>query len=343
VPNGQSRLQFLPRSEIWTTSVVVGCTTAVPGTPRVDDDAAQVPRAPQWVVDGVYRTLAAVDGVFRELAVPYTLLAGSLLGAVRHHGMIPWDDDGDLAIRHEDVVTVREKAGPALEQRGVGLFHEWEVGLKAYALDGRITEHDFLYPSVDIFPVSLLEGRWQFASTFQRQAWPESELAPDTFTRLTGHHFGPLSLPGPPLPAARRYLDACYGPAWSTTGAFSGFHEPLGEGLESTSTDRFEAVLPSADALKRPIVAQRHARTCPTQVPGLDVSEDDDHLVVRRRPGHGVIELNNTAALVFVMATGSTSIEEMARVLEGLFLLKRLPLKEVADSVDELTRIGLLA
>ena len=39
--------------------------------------------------------LLELDRVCRQLGVTYQLGAGSLLGAVRHGGFIPWDDDVD--------------------------------------------------------------------------------------------------------------------------------------------------------------------------------------------------------------------------------------------------------
>ncbi len=42
--------------------------------------------------------LVEVDKICRKCGIRYNIIAGTLLGAVRHGGYIPWDDDADVAM-----------------------------------------------------------------------------------------------------------------------------------------------------------------------------------------------------------------------------------------------------
>lgn len=49
-----------------------------------------------------------IDKVCRENSIEYSLGAGTLLGAVRHGGFIPWDDDGDIIVKRSDYDRLME-------------------------------------------------------------------------------------------------------------------------------------------------------------------------------------------------------------------------------------------
>lgn len=50
----------------------------------------------------IQNILLAIDSVCKEHNLRYYLWAGTMLGAVRHGGFIPWDDDLDIAMPRKD-------------------------------------------------------------------------------------------------------------------------------------------------------------------------------------------------------------------------------------------------
>lgn len=61
----------------------------------------------QEIHNGLLELLKAFKNVCDKEGIWYTLAFGTVLGAVRHKGFIPWDSDADVCIKLEDVERFR--------------------------------------------------------------------------------------------------------------------------------------------------------------------------------------------------------------------------------------------
>ncbi|CAJ1432749.1 unnamed protein product, partial [Effrenium voratum] len=55
------------------------------------------------------QVLAAFHDLCRELGIPYLIIRGPILGLARHHGTLPWENDGDVCVpksHEEDFLTL---------------------------------------------------------------------------------------------------------------------------------------------------------------------------------------------------------------------------------------------
>jgi lipopolysaccharide cholinephosphotransferase len=87
--------------------------------------------------------LLEFDRVCRLLDVPYQLGAGSLLGAVRHGGFIPWDDDVDVLMLRTDYRRFLREAPRLLDRR---LFLQtWRSDLHFLAGFAKLRLHDSVF------------------------------------------------------------------------------------------------------------------------------------------------------------------------------------------------------
>lgn len=69
--------------------------------------------------------LEEFDRVCKSLDIPYVLFAGTMLGAVRHQGFIPWDDDLDILMMRGDYQRFLEEAPAVLNQERFYLQKEF--------------------------------------------------------------------------------------------------------------------------------------------------------------------------------------------------------------------------
>lgn len=76
--------------------------------------------------------LRVFDETCKEMKVNYSLAFGTLLGAVRHEGFIPWDDDVDVMMKREDYDRFVQEANNMLPD---GYFVQSNFSDENYPLD----------------------------------------------------------------------------------------------------------------------------------------------------------------------------------------------------------------
>lgn len=64
----------------------------------------------------ILHVLREVIRVLDELDIPYYMQGGTMLGAIRHKGFIPWDDDVDLGIPRADYERLLEQVSARLPE-----------------------------------------------------------------------------------------------------------------------------------------------------------------------------------------------------------------------------------
>lgn len=126
--------------------------------------------------------LCEFDRVCKALGVSYILFAGTLLGAVRHQGFIPWDDDLDVLMLREDYDRFMKEAPAVLDTETFYLQKEfsehWPLFFSKLRLNGTTclekyhpkdkAVHQGIY--MDIFPCdnarkTALGRKLQFAAS----------------------------------------------------------------------------------------------------------------------------------------------------------------------------------
>ena len=76
--------------------------------------------------------LEAIDQVCKQHNLRYYIIAGTLLGAVRHQGFIPWDDDIDIAMSRADYDLLMAHAEEWVPKPFRIVNHEIEPGYPKY-------------------------------------------------------------------------------------------------------------------------------------------------------------------------------------------------------------------
>ena len=137
--------------------------------------------------------------------VPYYATGGTLLGAVRHKGIIPWDNDLDVEMNIKDIPVLKSKIfKKQLDEYGYKFVD------KSYSLGWyKITEKSDKNIWLDIFPIITEGNKITFADNRITEEWSKCNFTPNELFPLKKYKFGNFFIYGPRKNT--EYLKKCYG------------------------------------------------------------------------------------------------------------------------------------
>jgi phosphorylcholine metabolism protein LicD len=160
--------------------------------------------------------LQRIDSLMKE--VPYFLIGGSLMGAIRYGNRMPWDDDIDIGVFLENIEQVVDLP---YESKGLKI-RKSSYGYKVY--DAKFNKSKMLettFPFVDIFVYQKDGNNYIMSNEKARKQWPLEQFSDHTLLPLTTCRYGNMNIPCPF--SSIKFLDQAY-PGWDRIAYINGSH-----------------------------------------------------------------------------------------------------------------------
>lgn len=156
--------------------------------------------------------LGYFDYFCKKHKIKYFLMYGSLLGQVRHGGLIPWDDDLDVGVLSSDYEIIKRHFNTDKL-----VFHEVSKGFGKifYKTKRSIDGHQWSWPFLDVFAFKLTDKGRRIQSDF-------TGVPPDSKNYYAADFFPLQQVPFENIKvlAPRKginLLKSYYGDDWKTT------------------------------------------------------------------------------------------------------------------------------
>lgn len=166
------------------------------------------------------KLMAGLNKVCRRFGLTYSLDSGTLLGAVRHGDIIPWDDDIDVQMTKEDIDAMIENKEEVNAMGYRITFEDYIHRFKEYHPGGKYDKDE---PYIDVFQVKEDGNKVVYSRVQNRNRWPRYYFLRKEKYPLKIYQFGRLKVLGPNNPYP--YLKRSYGRNWDQPVVWEGHHD----------------------------------------------------------------------------------------------------------------------
>ena len=174
----------------------------------------------------LYDLLKCTHAIFEHFGITYWLTGGSMIGYMRHGGIIPWDDDIDICC----FITDKEKIfSPevleAFKSNNIKVIEDQTYNMenptlskiyRSTAKSKAIKSGQVPYPFIDVFYMAPPNKYFNNAIRFFSRGNEDHWIAPEELYPIKKINFGPVTANAPFDPVPQ--LDRGYGKNWSKEG-----------------------------------------------------------------------------------------------------------------------------
>lgn len=200
------------------------------------------PRTDPETVGLIYQMLKVIDMLFTKHDIIYWIDSGTALGALRHQGFIPWDDDADLVFYIEDqdrILSLKDE------------FADYGFHLVKEEILRLLPSKGERFPYVDLSGYKLCaDNTYRFDLEQARNYYHAFYWLPEEVDTLVQVPFGPLMLNAPN--DMMRYVLTGYGSDCMTHATFQTHHGGKNSKRKITQKVRIVDFSPAEYKIKNP-------------------------------------------------------------------------------------------